>query len=96
MDGQKFTVELTKIIKEFNLEIIYESENMDKVLICNNEVNRPSLQMTGFFDYFDNTRIQVIGMVETSYLRHISDEEEAVALENFFSKDIPCVIILTV
>ena len=93
MDGQKFTVELTKIIKEFNLEIIYESEDMDKVLICNNEVNRPSLQMTGFFEYFDNTRIQVIGMVETSYLRHISDEEEAVALENFFSKDIPCVIV---
>ena len=93
MDGQKFTVELSKIIKEFNLETIYEAENTAEILICNNEVNRPSLQMTGFFEYFDNTRIQVIGMVETSYLKHITPEQEKEALEKFFEKGVPCVIV---
>ena len=69
----KYTVSLDKIIKEFNLEIIHEPEGIHDVLVCNNEVNRPSLQMAGFFDYFDNTRIQVIGRVETSYLNHLSE-----------------------
>ena len=93
MNEHKYTVELNKIIKEFSLEVIYPSKDMDNVLVCNNEVNRPSLQMAGFFDYFDNTRIQVIGKVETSYLSHLSNEDMAVALENFFAKGVPCVIV---
>jgi len=93
MNEHKYTVELSKIIKEFSLEVIYPSKDMDNVLVCNNEVNRPSLQMAGFFDYFDNTRIQVIGKVETSYLSHLSEEDMAVALENFFAKGVPCVIV---
>ena len=93
MNEHKYTVELIKIIKEFSLEVIYPSKDMDNVLVCNNEVNRPSLQMAGFFDYFDNTRIQVIGKVETSYLSHLSNEDMAVALENFFAKGVPCVIV---
>ena len=93
MNEHKYTVELSKIIKEFSLEVIYPSKDMDNVLVCNNEVNRPSLQMAGFFDYFDNTRIQVIGKVETSYLSHLSNEDMAVALENFFAKGVPCVIV---
>ena len=76
-NNHKYTVGLTKIIKEFNLEVVYEPENMEDILIYNNEVNRPSLQMAGFFDYFDNTRMQIIGRVETSYLNHLNDEERA-------------------
>ncbi len=93
MDGHKFTVELTKIIKEFNLKAKYESKDMESVLVCNNEVNRPSLQMAGFFECFDNTRIQVIGKVEAAYLDHLDSEAEANALEVFFSKKVPCVVI---
>lgn len=92
-NNHKYTVGLTKIIKEFNLEVVYEPENMEDILICNNEVNRPSLQMAGFFDYFDNTRMQIIGRVETSYLNHLNDEERANALERFFEKQVPCVIV---
>ncbi|MBO5009060.1 MAG: HPr(Ser) kinase/phosphatase [Clostridia bacterium] len=93
MTERKYSVELSEIIKEFNLEVIYESEGMDEVVIRNNEVNRPSLQMAGFFDYFDNTRIQIIGRVETSYLKQMSDDERALALERLFEKKLPCVIV---
>ena len=91
--SRKYTVGLDKIIKEFNLEILHGPEGMNDVLVCNNEVNRPSLQMAGFFDYFDNTRIQVIGRVETSYLNQMSDEDRRIALERFFEKKVPCVVI---
>ena len=92
-NNHKYTVELTKIIKEFSLEVVHEPDNMEEILICNNEVNRPSLQMAGFFDYFDNTRMQIIGRVETSYLGHLSEEERASALERFFEKKVPCVVV---
>ncbi len=93
MEGRKFPVKLTKIIEEFNLEVIYESDDMKEILISNNEVNRPSLQMAGFFDYFDNTRIQIIGKVETSYLEQLEPEAVATALERLFEKNLPCVIV---
>ena len=93
MEKSKFNVKLGKIINEFKLEVVYESEGMNDILIYNNEVNRPSLQMAGFFDYFDNTRIQVIGKVETSYLMHLSSDDMSNALEKFFEKNVPCVII---
>ena len=54
MSEHKYSVELSKIIKEFNLEVLYESKDMADVVVRNNEVNRPSLQLAGFFDYFDN------------------------------------------
>jgi len=92
-NSRKYTVGLDKIIKEFNLEVIHEPEGMNAVLVCNNEVNRPSLQMAGFFDYFDNTRIQVIGRVETSYLTQMSESDREKALERFFEKNLPCVIV---
>ena len=78
-----------KIIKEFKLEIINQPENMNEILICNNEVNRPSLQMAGYFDYFDNTRIQVFGMVEASYIGKFSDDKLRDVLEKLFEKDVP-------
>lgn len=93
MEEHKFSVNLTKIIKEFNLEQIYSAEGIKDVLIWNNEVNRPSLQIAGFFDYFDNTRIQVIGRVEISYLSKMTSEERMNSLEKLFEKDFPVIII---
>lgn len=93
MDEHKFNVKLKKIIEEFNLEVVYKPTNLDTVRVCNNEVNRPSLQLAGFFDYFDNTRIQVIGMVEISYLDKMTHEQRVSAVEKLFEKHIPVVII---
>lgn len=93
MEEHKFSVKLKKIIEEFNLEIIYEPDNLESVKVCNNEVNRPSLQLAGFFDYFDNTRLQVIGMVEISYLEKMTHEQKMCAFEKLFEKDLPGVFV---
>ena len=52
--------QLKKVIEEFELEKIYETDDLDSVMITNTDVNRPGLQMVGFFDYFDPSRIQVL------------------------------------
>lgn len=93
MEENTFNVELGKIIKEFNLEIVCDSENYEKIKIVTNEINRPSMQITGFFDYFYNNRIQVLGKVEFSYLEKMSSKDRYSALEKLFEKNIPCIII---
>ena len=93
MEEIKFTVKLSKLIEDFKLEKMYITPNGDEVEIVTPDVNRPSLQLTGFYDYFDNNRIQVIGMVEYTYLSKISDENRRKYLELLFQKKIPALII---
>lgn len=90
---EKFTVELIKIVNEMKLEKLYYPDNSDKALISTAEVNRPGLQIAGFFDYFDPGRIQVFGMVENTYLTTLTTEERYTALEKLFEKQVPAVII---
>ena len=54
MENYNFSVELGKIVEEFDLEKIWVSKDYEKTRIVTNEVNRPSLQIAGFFDYFYN------------------------------------------
>ncbi len=89
--AKTFTVSLTKIINEFKLESIYLPE--EEVLIDSVDVNRPGLQMVGFYDYFDSSRLQILGKVENSYLEDMSEEERYSHLKNFFQKKVPAVII---
>lgn len=93
MPNRDFKVEALKICDEFKLESIFTPDNFEGVTISNNEVNRPSLQIAGFFEYFDNTRIQIIGMVETSYLLHLDSKARMRALEALFEKKPPLVIV---
>ena len=56
------------------------------------EINRPALQLTGFFEHFSKNRVQVIGNVEFTYLNTLGEEQRKKAFEDFISKGIPCVI----
>lgn len=87
----EFTVKLSKIIKEFKLEEVYVPN--ENTLIETTDVNRPGLQIAGFFDYFDPRRIQVLGMVENTYLAGMTSEERYKSIDNFFSRKIPVAIV---
>lgn len=63
-----FTVSLAKLIKEFSLESLYLPGNPNEIMIASADINRPGLQLAGFFEFFDNKRIQVIGKSEYEYL----------------------------
>ena len=86
-------VKLSEIVSEFNLKWLVEPYDISGNIIVNNEVNRPSLQIAGYFDYFDNTRIQIVGKVELSYLSGMDSSHRRSALEALFRKNIPCVIV---
>lgn len=86
------SVKLTTLIEEFNLEKIYVPENIDSVLITRSELDRPGLQLTGFFDYFSPERIQILGRVESIYLSQLSDEERYKRLNDYLEKKPVCLI----
>lgn len=88
-----FTVKLMDLIKEFNLTEIYSPEDIEKRLIVNDDVNRPGLPLAGFFDYFDSSRIQVIGKVETTFIDRFTPERRYASLDKLMSKRIPALIV---
>ena len=88
-----YSVKLGKLIQEFRLEVLRGGAGYEDVSIRTEDVNRPGLQLTGFFDYFDAKRLQVIGRVETTYLEGVTSEERRESFELLLSQDIPALII---
>ena len=68
-------------------------ENGEERLIVSAEINRPGLALNGYFDYFDNTRIQVLGKSEFAFLDGLDAAEKAERVETFVAKE-PCMIVV--
>ncbi len=61
-------------------------------LIREGSVSRPGLALTGFFDYFPEKRIQIMGMAETSYLESLDEGKREESMFRFMEEDFPCMI----
>ena len=59
----KFTIPLKKVIEEFSLEVLYAPDNLEQIRVERGDINRPGLPLSGFFDHFEEQRIQIIGNV---------------------------------
>ena len=88
-----YSVKLGQLIKDFELEVLRGAPGFEDILIQKEDVNRPALQLAGFFDYFDYKRIQMIGRVEATYLAQLSAEERRISFDQLLARDIPCLII---
>lgn len=90
---REFYVTLDKIVDQLDLEVLYSPGKISECKITSADVNRPGLLLTGFHDYFDPTRIQIIGRMEMSYLAGISDAERRHRFNTLFQYKVPVVII---
>ena len=89
-----YTVELSKVINEFNLETIYLPDLPENIKISCSRVNRPGLQMVGFYDHYEEARLQIIGKVEHLFISRLDPEERSRRLEDFFRSS-PVGVIIT-
>ena len=87
------TIKLEQIVKEFNLKIVFQSTDYDRIVITDNNVSRPGMQITGYFDYFEPARLQVLGTMEMGYLRKLSPQDRLIIFERFLSYKIPALVI---
>ena len=88
-----YKVSLKSIIDEFKLKNLTEDIDISEIEITSPEVNRPALQLAGFFDYFDSDTIQIIGIVEYTYLCKLTPEFRQETLSKLFQYKMPCVVI---
>ncbi len=89
----EYTVELSRIIKELALETVYLPCEAEMIKISNNDINRPGMQLGGYYEFFDNTRIQIVGKAEESYIKQFEGEKYSELVDTFFSKKPAAVII---
>ncbi|NLG53771.1 MAG: HPr(Ser) kinase/phosphatase [Clostridiales bacterium] len=87
-----YKIKLKEIINEFNLEIIWAPDSYEDIEIGRTDLNRPGLQLGGFFDYFDNERLEIIGKVEMTYLQNLDSETRNRRFESLLAANVPPVI----
>ena len=88
----KNDVSVSKIVELLDLKVFTNEINLKKRKITKADINRPALQLTGFFKSFSNRRVQIIGNVEYYYIECLDPEIRKKRFEEFLSYDIPCVI----
>lgn len=88
-----YTVSVEEVVKEFGLINLTKDVDLKGKVITNPEVNRPALQLAGYFEHFDSERIQIIGIVEETYLEKMEKEKRIDVLKKIFSYKIPCVVM---
>ena len=65
---ESYSVSLEKIIEEFDLESLYLPDLPESLCVNCARVNRPGLQMVGFYDHYEQERLQIIGKVEHLFI----------------------------
>ena len=85
-------VSVSKIIELLDLKVYTENVDVKKRMITCADINRPALQLTGYFQHFESTRAQVIGNVEYFYTKQLEDEIRKDRYAELLSYDIPCII----
>lgn len=88
-----YSVNLSAIEESLGFDIIYKASDYDRLEIDTFNLNRPGLQLAGYFDYFDSTRIQLMGKMEDAYLNSLSTEERRLRFEKLLSMKIPAIVL---
>ena len=85
-------VKLEKLIEKMSLKNLTPDLDLTQSEIQVPDINRPALQLTGYFDHFDSDRVQIIGYVEYTYLETLSDEKKKEMYTQLLSYGIPCIV----
>ena len=93
-EGKAFmqTVSLDKMIERLGLRNLVPEVETEGIAISSPDINRPALQLAGYFEHFACERVQIIGYVEYTYLKSLDREIKLQNYERFLSSKIPCVI----
>ncbi len=87
-----YKVALQECIEKMNLECLTPDVNIEEIEITQSDVNRPALQLAGFFDYFDHHRVQIIGHVENTYMENQGMEYSVEMMGRIMSYKVPCIV----
>ena len=84
---------LKKMVETFGMEILHRGSDFDSAVITISDVNRPALQLVGFYDYFDDKRLQILGRGEMRYLDRMTEAERLRVFNKLMSYPFPALIV---
>jgi len=85
-------VEIKEFCEKHNLKAVFDVD-FDTIEFCTYNINRPGLQLAGYFVHFVHQRIQVLGEMEVAYIRSLTEADRVIALDRLCSYDFPCIIL---
>ena len=77
-----YGVTIAELIEKMDFKNLTPELDCEKIVVSHPDVNRPALQLTGFYAHFDNERVQMIGNVEISYLSVLTRERRIAMDDN--------------
>ncbi len=89
----KYSMKLTTVVGIHDFDVIYKSTDYESLLITNYDVSRPSLQLVGFYDYFQRERLRVWGKSEQAFWLSLSEQRREEVIDQLFSRKIPAMIV---
>lgn len=87
-----YSVKIEELVKVYELKNLTPSVDFSEKFLCHPEVNRPALQLVGFFEYFSSERIQIVGLVEYSYITTLSKEDKKEIFEKICAYKVPGIV----
>lgn len=90
--GYMASISLTKIIKKMQLENLTPEISVKGIRITQSDINRPALQLAGYFEHYEATRLQIVGFVEYTYMQGLTVERKEEIYEKLLSCPIPCIV----
>lgn len=85
-------LKVDKIIEKMELRVLTPDIDTADKIVTVPDINRPALQLAGFFDHFDSERVQVIGRVEAAYIATMDKETKLERYEQLLSYNVPCIV----
>ncbi|MDE6918271.1 MAG: HPr(Ser) kinase/phosphatase [Lachnospiraceae bacterium] len=86
------SVSIERVIEKLELQNLTPQIDVESVKIHQPDINRPALQLAGYFEHFEETRLQIIGFVEYSYMEQLPIETKQEVYPKLISEKTPCII----
>ena len=90
---KEYSYKLSQLTEDLHTDIVFSSKDFEDVLIYSGDVHRPGLQLAGYYDHFDPTRMQLIGRMESSYMEGFPSDLRCQKWEALFQRKMPALIM---
>jgi len=90
---QERCYKLSELTGELRAEVVFQAEDFDEVVIYTGDVNRPGLQLAGFYEHFEPMRVQLIGRMESAYMIKLPHDERVQKWEALMAQKFPALIM---
>ena len=90
--GMDMAVSIKQLIDKLELQNLTPEVDITGIKVIQPDINRPALQLAGYFEHYDETRPQIIGFVEYSYMEHMTEEDKREVYPKVLSEKTPCIV----